>query len=50
MERYLFTVYLEGFGNNVEKAWKDAIENNKLKEYTTPDEDDWEVIEENIDE
>ena len=50
MKEYLFSVHISGVGNNVDEAWKNAVKNNKLEEYTTPDERDWDLIDEEVNE
>ena len=45
MKKYLFTVYLTGYGENPDEAWRDATEATNLDEDPTPDKDDYREIE-----
>jgi hypothetical protein len=49
MNRYLFTVYLSGYGNNEDEAWRDAIKDIVLDEDWIPDKDDWRIIDDGED-
>ena len=46
MKRYLFTIRLIGCGDNVDDAWWNAAESTDLLNDTTPESDDWELLEE----
>lgn len=43
MKKYLFTIYLTGYGYDPDEAWMDAAEHTDLDSDTTPD--DWREIE-----
>ena len=49
MNRYLFTVYLTGVGDNPDEAWLDAVEATNLDKDSTPDKSNYQIIEEDED-
>ena len=50
MKKYLFTIYLQGYGNTPDDAWQDATESTDLSSDPAPDKDDYRLIEGDEDE
>ena len=45
MKRYHFSVVLVGSGRDADEAWRDAVEAISLESGPTPDEDEYEIVE-----